>query len=148
MLIEDHINLMGTNPLIGDHHPIWGARFPDLTHCYDRELQDTLEAAAHKVGLSMKRGVYASMLGPNYETPAEVRMIETLGANAVGMSTVPSTILAKSAGIRVLAMSCITNYAAGLSGTPLTHSEVMETSKSAMVKITELFSEFMNQLHV
>lgn len=126
MLITDHINLTGRSPLIG---PSFGSepRFPDMTTAYDRELGDTVRTAARELGIALREGVYAAVHGPSYETPAEIRMLRTLGADAVGMSTVPEVIAARAAGIRCVAVSCLTNYAAGVVDRPLVHEEVLET---------------------
>jgi len=126
MLITDHINLTGRSPLIG---PSFGSepRFPDMTTVYDRELGDTVRMAARELEIPLREGVYAAVHGPSYETPAEIRMLRTLGADAVGMSTVPEVIAARAAGIRCVAVSCLTNYAAGVVDRPLVHEEVLET---------------------
>ncbi len=124
MLISDHLNLMGWNPLVG---PVVGAetRFPDLTEAYDAELRETIEGAAADLGTTLRTGVYAGVLGPSFETPAEIRMFRLLGADAVGMSSVPEVIQARALGIRCAAISCFTNYAAGMTGqSVVTHEEV------------------------
>ena len=128
MLIEDHINLTGTSPLLG---PVFGdeARFPDMTAAYDPELRATVRRVAGELGVPLHEGIYVAVHGPSYETPAEIRMLRTLGADAVGMSTVPEVIVARAAGVRCVAVSCLTNYAAGVSGGPLDHEEVLETTK-------------------
>ena len=143
MLIEDHINLIGMTPLIGKHNEFWGERFLDLTQAYDAKLQGLLEKAASNVKEDLRKGVYCAAFGPCYETPAEVRMLKTLGVDAVGMSTVPSTILGNACGMRVLGISCITNFAAGIGKDPLTHDEVMQASKEAMGRIQALLLEFL-----
>ncbi len=130
MLVVDHLNLMGANPLVGPNEP-GGPRFPDMTAAYDPALREAARRAALDVGVSLREGVYAAMLGPTYETPAEVRMVRCLGGDAVGMSTVPEVIALRHRGVRVGAMSCITNLAAGLSGQPLDHGEVEETARRA-----------------
>lgn len=129
MLITDHINFMGTNPLIGKNYDDFGVRFPDMTYCYSRELVSLAEKIAEETGVEIKKGVYAAMTGPSYETPAEIRMLRVLGADAVGMSTVPEAIVACHCGMKVLGISCITNMAAGVFDKPLDHSEVIETSR-------------------
>lgn len=129
MLITDHINFMGTNPLIGTNYDDFGVRFPDMTYCYNSELISLAEKTAKEVGVQVKKGVYAAMTGPSYETPAEIRMLRILGADAVGMSTVPEAIAACHCGMRILGISCITNMAAGVLDKPLNHSEVIETSR-------------------
>lgn len=127
MIISDHLNLMSTNPLLGPNDERFGARFPDMSEVYSREFQEIAVEEARALGLELRRGVYAAMSGPSYETPAEVRMLRTLGADAVGMSTVPEAIVARQMGMRVLGLSCITNMAAGVVDQPINHEEVMET---------------------
>ncbi len=128
MLIEDHLNLTGTNALVGANEPALGPRFPDMTVAYDARLRAIALEAASQAGVQLARGVYAGLLGPSYETPAEVRMVAALGGDAVGMSTVLETIAARHMGARVLGISCITNKGAGLSGATLDHAEVTETA--------------------
>lgn len=130
MLIDDHINLMGRNPLIGAVVP-GDTRFPDMSEPYDRKLQAIAEDIARERGIRTVRGVYCGLAGPSYETPAEVRMLATLGADAVGMSTVPEVIVARALGVKVLGISLISNAAAGISGEPLSHQEVMEAGRDA-----------------
>ncbi len=125
MRITDHINLTGRNPLVGEHDERFGPRFPDLSGAYSRELGRHLDAAAAAAGVPLASGVYCQFLGPSYETPAEVRAARVLGADAVGMSTVPEVIAACQAGVPVAAVSCITNRAAGLAGERLSHDEVI-----------------------
>ncbi|MGB0415736.1 MAG: purine-nucleoside phosphorylase [Coraliomargarita sp.] len=127
MVIRDHINFLGTNPLIGAD-PGQGARFPDMTEAYDADLRAALFAHAKSAGLSLHEGVYLATTGPSFETPAEIHAFEVLGADAVGMSTVPEVIVARQQGMRVLGISCITNAAAGMSDGPLSHEEVGETA--------------------
>lgn len=129
MLITDHINLMGTNPLRGPHDDRFGPRFPDMSEAYNREDTRIFEMVAERIGVELQKGVYVGLGGPSYETPAEIRMLRTLGADAVGMSTVPEVIVANQMGIRVSGVSCITNMAAGISPVKLTHQEVMETAE-------------------
>jgi len=129
MLISDHINFMFKNPLIGPNDPEVGVRFPDMSEAYSKRLRALARAVGKKVGVSFQEGVYAGLLGPTYETPAEIRMLRTLGADAVGMSTVPETIAARHSGIEVLGISCISNMAAGMLDQPLNHAEVMETAE-------------------
>ncbi len=138
MLIEDHLNLMGDNPLRGPHLAQLGARFPDLCEAYNKSCLEIIKTAAKELEISLHTGVYAGLLGPSYETPAEVRMLRVLGADAVGMSTVPESIAANHLGIRVTGLSCITNLAAGLSPHKLSHQEVMSTSQAATNKIKAL----------
>lgn len=128
MCITDHLNLTGTNALLGPNEEALGPRFPDMTQAYDPELGAIAAEVAKAHGFELKRGVYAGLLGPTYETPAEVRMMRTVGADAVGMSTVLEVIAARHMGMRVLGVSCITNLAAGISPDPLTHDEVTETA--------------------
>ena len=128
MLIADHINLMGRNPLIGQPQP-GEQRFPIMHEPYDGELRALARSVAREAGIRLEEGVYAALLGPSYETPTEVRMLEKLGADAVGMSTVPEVLVARSRGLRCLGFSSITNPGAGLSAQPLSHEEVLEASK-------------------
>ena len=128
MLITDHINLMGMNPLRGPHNEAFGDRFPDLTYAYHPEERRVFESVAQRLHIPLQQGVYAGFSGPSYETPAEIRMVQMLGADAVGMSTIPEAIVATQMGIRVSGVSCITNLAAGMSGAKLTHEDVMETA--------------------
>lgn len=145
MMIADHINLMFRNPLLG---PVESGdiRFPDMSAPYDPALQDVLRDAAQAVGVSLQVGVYCGLLGPTYETPAEVRMLERLGVDAVGMSTVPEVIVARAIGMRVAAVSCITNKAAGLSLEALDHSEVVEVGKRVAAQFEGLVTEFVRRL--
>jgi len=129
MLIDDHINLMGANPLVGANEDRFGVRFPDMSEVYSARLRDLAEDVAHRMGLSLERGVYVGVSGPSYETPAEIRAFRTIGADAVGMSTVPEAIVARHMGIEVLGISCITNMASGVLPQPLVHDEVMETAR-------------------
>lgn len=128
MLITDHLNLTGRNPLIGPNDAALGVRFPDMSTAYSPRLIKVAQEAAASLNFEFKQGVYAGVLGPCYETPAEIRMLRTLGADAVGMSTVSETIVARHAGLEVLGISCITNMAAGILDQPLDHTEVMETA--------------------
>lgn len=139
MLLSDHINNIGS-PLVGPHRAIWGPRFPDQSSLYDAPLRAAALRAARATQLELKTGVYLASCGPAYETPAEIRAYRTWGADAVGMSTVPEAQLAHAAGLRVLAISCITNYAAGISPTPLSHEEVTSTTAAAMPKMTRLIT--------
>ena len=138
MLVTDHINLLGANPLRGANDDRWGTRFPDMSAVYDRELMSHARAAATEVGVDLRHGVYAALPGPSYETPAEIRMLRTLGADAVGMSTVPEAIVARHCGMRVMGVSCITNMAAGVLETPINHAEVMETGARVRESLTAL----------
>lgn len=137
MLIRDHINLMFRNPLIGALEP-GDTRFPDMSEPYDPMLRAIALDVAQGQGIALQEGVYAGLLGPQYETPAEVRMLGTLGADAVGMSTVPEVTVARASGMRVLGMSCITNLACGLSTQPITHAEVLETTALAAERFERL----------
>ncbi|HZG52950.1 MAG TPA: purine-nucleoside phosphorylase [Pyrinomonadaceae bacterium] len=138
MLISDHLNLMGVNPLRGANDARFGTRFPDMSDVYDREFQEAVICEAQAMKIELKRGIYAALTGPSYETPAEIRMLRALGADAVGMSTVPESIVARHMGIKVLGISCITNMAAGVLGRPIDHAEVMETGEQVRVTFTEL----------
>jgi purine-nucleoside phosphorylase len=129
MIITDHINNMGGNPLIGPNDPSLGVRFPDMTEAYSKRLRNLAKDVAAKLNLKVQEGVYFGNTGPSYETPAEIRMIRTLGGDAVGMSTVPEVIVARHAQMEVLGISCISNMAAGILDQPLTHDEVIETTE-------------------
>jgi len=146
MVISDHINLMGVNPLIGPNEEKFGPRFPDLSVAYDPDLQSLVIDEANAMGLSLRRGVYASLTGPSYETPAEIHMVRTLGADAVGMSTVPEAIVARHMDMRVIGISCITNLAAGVSSRPIDHSQVMEIGESVRGQFTELLRRVIAKL--
>ncbi len=138
MLIQDHINLMGVNPLRGDHDPRFGPRFPDMTHAYDPTILQAIETAATRAKVNVRRGIYAAMHGPSYETPSEIKMLQTLGANAVGMSTVPEVIAANQMGMKVGAIASITNLAAGLSPDKLSHEEVQREGEKIAADLTKL----------
>ena len=146
MIIDDHINMMGVTPLLGDHAPFWGPRFPDQSRVYDRDLRAVLVRAAAAASVPLREGIYLAGTGPTYETPAEIRAWRALGADAVGMSTVPEAMLANAAGLRVLGLSCITNMASGILDQPLTHEEVTETTRRAMSSMTSIIRQFWNQL--
>src|SRR6267378_3982348 len=126
MVISDHLNLLGDNPLRGENDERFGPRFPDLTSVYARRLQDVVIDEARALGLKLPRGIYCALAGPSYETPAEIRMLRTLGADVVGMSTVPEAIVARHSGLGVLAFALVTNAAAGVTGEPISHEEVLE----------------------
>lgn len=130
VLLDDHINLQGRNPLIGPVRP-GELRFPDMTRAYDAELRALAAAAAQREGISLARGVYAAVTGPSYETPAEIGMLAALGADVVGMSTVPEVVVARALGLRCLGLSLVTNYAAGRTAEPLHHDEVMDVAREA-----------------
>lgn len=142
MAIEDHINGMGVNPLPGRHDDFWGKRFVDQTGVYDPGLLSLLKAAAHKKKIPLKQGVYIAVSGPTYETPAEIRAFRRLGADAVGMSTVPEAILANAAGLRVLGISLISNPAADVGNKPISHEEVCKTGKKNAGAAEALVREF------
>ena len=129
MVIDDHINLTGSNPLIGANDDRFGPRFPDLSEVYSSRLRAIADEGAREAGVAVAHGIYVAVHGPSYETPAEIRAFRTLGADAVGMSTVPEAIAARHAGLEVLGISCITNMAAGVLPQPLVHDEVMETAR-------------------
>lgn len=138
MLISDHLNMTGTNPLIGPNDPDLGVRFPDMSQAYSRQLRQLAKEVAVGQGVALREGVYAGLLGPTYETPAEIVMLRTLGADAVGMSTVSEVIVARHAGLEVLGISCISNMAAGILDQPLSHDEVMETAEKVREKFLAL----------
>ncbi|HEX8853695.1 MAG TPA: purine-nucleoside phosphorylase [Pyrinomonadaceae bacterium] len=142
IVISDHLNLMGANPLRGANDARFGPRFPDMTHVYDQEYQDMAIREARCMGLELRRGVYAGLTGPSYETPAEIRMLRLLGADAVGMSTVPEAIVARHMSMRVLGLSCITNMAAGVLDRPIDHAEVMETG----ARVRQTFADLLRRV--
>jgi len=144
MMISDHLNLMGTNPLVGELQQ-GDIRFPDMTDAYDPGLRRTLRNSAEKLGIVLREGVYAGLLGPSYETPSEVRMLRMLGADAVGMSTVPEVIVARALKMRVAGVSCITNAAAGVTGAALSHSEVLETTTRVSADFESLVTDFLEK---
>lgn len=146
MVIRDHINLMGTNPLIGPNDAELGPRFPDMSEAYNRELQGIAEEVGLKMGISLSNGVYAGLTGPSYETPAEVRYLRNIGADAAGMSTVPEVIIANYLGMRVLGISCITNMAAGVLDQRLNHEEVMEVSNQVRDKFSRLIKGIIQEV--
>ncbi|UNK20427.1 purine-nucleoside phosphorylase [Paenibacillus sp. N3/727] len=138
MLITDHLNMTGRNPLIGPNDPALGVRFPDMSEAYSRRLRKLALETAESQGITLQQGVYAGLLGPTYETPAEIVMLRTLGADAVGMSTVSEVIVARHSGLEVLGISCISNMAAGILDQPLSHDEVMETAEKVREKFLGL----------
>jgi purine-nucleoside phosphorylase len=146
MVIDDHLNLFGTNPLIGPNDERFGPRFPDMTEVYSRSLRAAAHAAGAGLGIPLAHGVYAGLHGPSYETPAEIRYLRTIGADAVGMSTVPEAIVARQMGIVVLGLSCITNMAAGILDQPLDHREVMETAARVHGSFTALLEGIIGRL--
>lgn len=138
MILRDHINMMGVNPLMGANDDRLGPRFPDMSNVYDEELQGIIAENMRALGMGVKKGVYAGLTGPSYETPSEIKMLTALGADAVGMSTVPEAIVARHMGVRVAGISCVSNLAAGISKTPLSHEEVTETAnrvKSVFIQL-------------
>ena len=138
MLIKDHINFSGVSPLRGKNLDEFGPRFPDMSNVYDNDILTMVEVACGELGISINEGVYAYLQGPNYETPSEIKALRTLGADAVGMSTVPEAIVAKHCGLRVAAISCITNMAAGILNKPLSHEEVKEIAEFSSRKFINL----------
>jgi len=140
MVFSDHLNFQGANPLAGFHDPCWGQRFVDMGQAYDSGLRLHALKSARALGLRCFAGVYAALLGPSYETPAEIRVLKALGAGAVGMSTVQEVIAARQMGVRVLSVATITNRAAGLSRMPLSHEEVMTTGQAAARDLARLIS--------
>jgi len=146
MAIDDHINLLGSNPLVGPNDDRFGTRFPDMTEVYSRRLRGIADEAARAQGLVLAHGVYVAVHGPSYETPAEIRYLRTIGADAVGMSTVPEAIVARHMGMDVLGISCITNPAAGVLPTPLVHDEVMEVAKRVKAAFSALLTGILERL--
>jgi len=146
VLLSDHLNLQGTSPLVGANDDALGPRFPDLSDAYDPELRAAARAAAGRLGLELPEGVYAAWLGPAFETPAEIRMIRTLGADLVGMSTVPEVLAARHMGIRCLAISCVTNMAAGVLPEPIDHERVLEMGERSAGTLIALLRELVPSL--
>ena len=146
MLIDDHINLMGTNPLVGTNEDRFGPRFPDMTEVYSRRLRDVALTAAHSVNVPLEHGVYVALHGPSYETPAEIRYLRGIGADAVGMSTVPEAIVARHMGLEVMGISCITNQAAGVTPKPLVHDEVMDVARRVRAKFCALLEAIIERI--
>jgi len=146
MRITDHLNLSGANALIGPNEDALGPRFPDMSAAYDPALGELMDASAKATSNALRSGVYAQLSGPTYETPAEIRMLRTLGADAVGMSTVPEVIAAAHMGVPVAGISCITNYAAGIGKRPLSHAEVSETADRVKDRFTALLADFLPRL--
>jgi purine-nucleoside phosphorylase len=138
VVIRDHINLQGTNPLIGPNDERFGPRFPDMSQAYWKQYREIALAEAMRLGIEVREGVYAALSGPSYETPAEIRYLRTIGADLVGMSTVPETIVARHMSIRVLGISCVTNMAAGILDQPINHEEVMETGERVKTQFIAL----------
>ncbi|MDR7314059.1 purine-nucleoside phosphorylase [Brevibacillus nitrificans] len=146
MLISDHINMTFRNPLIGPNDDEMGARFPDMSEAYSKELRQIAKKVASEQGIELQEGVYVGLLGPSYETPAEIRMLRILGGDAVGMSTVPEVIVARHMGVKVLGISCISNMAAGILEQPLSHDEVMETTEKVKTQFLALVNGIVAKL--
>ena len=146
MLIEDHLNLTGENPLIGENLDAFGDRFFDMTVAYDKEYRTLAKATAEELNIPLATGVYAWLTGPNFETPAEIRYLRTIGADAVGMSTVPEVLVARHSGIRVLGISCITNLAAGMTDNTLSHEEVKETADRVQNEFIRLVTGIVSRM--
>jgi purine-nucleoside phosphorylase len=146
MVIDDHINMMGANPLVGPNDDRFGPRFPDMTQAYSSRLRAIADQAGKAINLLLPHGVYVALLGPSYETPAEIRHLRTIGADAVGMSTVPEVIAARHMGMDVLGISCITNMAAGVLPKPLDHNEVMETARRVRGQFIALLEEIVERI--
>jgi len=146
MVISDHMNLMGTNPLRGPNDERFGPRFPDMSAVYSPALQEIVIEAARDMEVEVRRGIYAALAGPNYETPAEIHMLRNFGADAVGMSTVPEAIVARHMDMEVLGISCITNMAAGIGDEPINHDEVMETGNRVRSTFTQLLRSVIGRL--
>ncbi|HEU0122823.1 MAG TPA: purine-nucleoside phosphorylase [Bryobacteraceae bacterium] len=145
--ISDHINLQGANPLTGPNDDQWGPRFPDMTEAYSLAYRAIARRAAQELDFTLPEGIYAALAGPNYETPAEIRFLRTIGADLVGMSTVPEVIAANHMGMRVLAISCVTNMAAGVLDQKIDHEEVLETGRQVRSRFTALLKAVLPQLH-
>jgi purine-nucleoside phosphorylase len=146
MVIDDHINLLGNNPLAGPNDERFGPRFPDMTEVYSQRLRRIADEAGRELGLVLPHGVYVALLGPSYETPAEIRYLRTIGADAVGMSTVPEAIVARQMGMEVLGLSCISNMAAGVLPQPLHHDEVLETTRRVRGQFIALLEGILDRL--
>ena len=146
VLVSDHINLMGMNPLVGPNDEQIGPRFPDMSEAYSREYREIARQAGTELGLDLKEGVYAGMLGPSYETPSEIRFLRTIGADLVGMSTVPEVIAANHLGMKVLAISCVTNMAAGILPQRLSHQDVLDTSARVRDTLIKLLTAIVPRL--
>src|SRR5690625_189701 len=146
MVITDHINSMGTNPLIGPNNDELGVRFPDMSEVYDKMYIEHVINCARKLQLDIQQGIYVANTGPVYETPAEIKMLRTMGGDAVGMSTVPEAIVAKHANLRVLGISCISNMAAGILNQPLSHEEVIQTTEKVKTDFIKLLKSVIETL--
>jgi len=147
MVISDHVNLMGVNPLVGPNDERFGPRFPDMSSVYAAELQELVVEEARAIGVEVRRGVYGALSGPSYETPAEIHLLRNLGADAVGMSTVPEAIVARHMNLEVLGISCITNMAAGISDEPINHEDVMATGDRVRATFTELLRKVIGAIN-
>jgi purine-nucleoside phosphorylase len=146
MVIDDHLNLLGSNPLVGPNDDRFGVRFPDMTEVYSRRLRQIADDASQASGVAIAHGIYAALHGPSYETPAEIRYLRAIGADAVGMSTVPEAIAARHMGVEVLGLSCITNPAAGVLPKPLVHDEVMEVARRVRAEFSTLLEAIIERL--
>ena len=146
VIVRDHLNTVGANPLIGPHVPEWGERFPDMTEVYNRHLAELLHASANKLGLRAMDGVYAYTSGPCYETPAEIQAYKAQGADVVGMSTVPEAVFAKACGMKVAGLSLVANLAAGISRQPLSHAEVVAAGEAAKPLMAAFVDDFLSRL--
>src|SRR6185503_4858292 len=142
MIITDHLNLLGANPLSGPNEDRWGPRFLDQTQVYDPDLRQQLKAAGEYCGIHLCEGVYAAMAGPTYETPAEVRYLRAIGADAVGMSTVPEAIIAKHMGMKVAGLSMLANVASEISGKPINHTDVLDSATEMNADVAMLLQRF------
>jgi purine-nucleoside phosphorylase len=148
VLISDHINLLAANPLTGPNDDSLGPRFPDMSEAYSLEYRQLAKSAGAQIGLTLEEGVYAAVPGPSYETPAEIRYLRTIGADLVGMSTVPETIAANHIGMKVIAISCVTNMAAGVLPQKLVHEEVLETGAKVRDTLVKLLTAIIGELTV
>ena len=146
MVVDDHLNLMGANPLVGPNDDRVGPRFPDMTEVYSRRLRGVADEAAAALGVQLAHGVYAAVHGPSYETPAEIRYLRTIGADAVGMSTVPEAIVARHRGLDVLGIACISNMAAGVLPQPLSHSAILETTRQVCGRFIALLEAIIGRI--
>jgi purine-nucleoside phosphorylase len=146
VVVTDHINLQGSNPLVGEWGTALGAQFPDMTEAYDRELREVARSAAEEAGFPVHEGVYVALLGPSFETPAEIRMLRFIGGTVVGMSTVPEVIAARHLRMRVLVLSLAANPAAGLVDRPLTHTEVLEEGEKAAARLADLIGRLVSRV--
>ncbi|HRY30623.1 MAG TPA: purine-nucleoside phosphorylase [Elusimicrobiota bacterium] len=146
MAVRDHINFMGENPLRGPHYDDYGARFPDMSEAYPKSLRDIAKKAAKSLKFELKEGIYCAVRGPSYETPMEIQLFKKWGADVVGMSVIPETLISHQEGVKVLAITCVSNKAAGLSGRPLSHEEVMETGRRVEKRFSGLIAKIVEML--